>query len=563
MSDEERGPEIALKLRRWTDEIIRETRPLSPDGFEYLSPQILKYALHDLQVHQIELRVQNEELRRAQVELEAERTRYFDLYHQAPVGYCTLDAEGLILEANATADGLLCVPRGLLATQPITRFIHRGDQDCYYLLRKKILGTRERQASDLRMVAADGTVFWVHLDMIATQSSEGVPVFRLVIIDITERKRTEDQQRRLVEIQHQQGQKLESMGSLAGGVAHDMNNVLGAILGLASANLHLQPVGSPGYRAFDTIAKAAVRGAKLVGSLLTFVRQKPTEKRELDLNAILQEEVRFLECTTLAKVRLVMDLASDLRPIRGDASALLHAFMNLCVNAVDAMPVSGTLTLRTRNTDEGWAEVDVQDTGTGMPKEILAKALDPYFTTKEMGTGLGLSIVYSLVKAYHGEMELLSEPGQGTCVRMRFPSVASLPAVDAPAVVHVMASASGALQVLVVDDDELIQSSMQMILETLGHTATQVMSGEEALARLEAGFAPDVVILDMNMPGLGGAGTLPRLRALRPAVPVLLTTGRVDQTTLRLAKDHPGVTLLSKPFNLDELQTALESLRQG
>jgi signal transduction histidine kinase len=285
------------------------------------------------------------------------------------------------------------------------------------------------------MVAADGTVFWAHLDTTTAQDCEGIPVFRLVIIDITEKKQAEEQQR-LAEIQHQQGQKMESLGSLAGGIAHDMNNVLGAILGLASAHLDIQPVGSPAYRAFDTISKAAARGAKMVRGLLTFARQNPAEEKEVDLNAILQEEVRILGSTTLSKIRLELDLASDLRPILGDAGALTHAFMNLCVNAVDAMPETGTLTLRTRNVDEGWVEVEVQDTGTGMRKEILEKALNPFFTTKEVGkgTGLGLSIVYSLVKAHHGQMELLSEPGRGTRVKMRFPAIdVGTPAVE-PAV---------------------------------------------------------------------------------------------------------------------------------
>jgi len=420
-------------------------------------------------------------------------------------------------------------------------------------------------SSELLLMRKDGSRVPVYSSHAIVNVPGRPPEMFCMDIDLTERKLVEEQQRHL-QAQLQQAQKMESLGSLAGGVAHDMNNVLGAILGLASAHLELQPVDSPAHRAFDTISQAAIRGGKMVKSLLSFARQSPAEALELDMNAILREEVHLLERTTLAKVRLEMELAPDLRPVRGDASALTHAFMNLCVNAVDAMPEHGTLTLRTRNVDSEWIEVMVEDTGIGMPKEILEKALDPFFTTKEpgKGTGLGLSMVYSTVKAHQGQLEIQSEPGRGTCVRLRFPACEVPPqAAEAPAGVQTEAPPGG-LNVLLVDDDELIQSSMQAILEVLGHRATGVCSGEEALARLEGGVRCDVVILDMNMPGLGGAGTLPRLRALRPTLPVLLATGRADQTALDLIEAHSNLTLLSKPFTIKELQGYLQGLgRRG
>ena len=254
------------------------------------------------------------------------------------------------------------------------------------------------------------------------------------IRDITDHKRAEEE-KALLQGQLLQAQKMESLGTLAGGIAHDMNNVLGAILGLASAHLEVQPKGTPSHRAFDTIAKAATRGGEMVRSLLAFARQSQAEERDLDLNAILREEIRLLEHTTLSRVRLEMDLAAELRSIRGDASALAHAFMNLCVNAVDAMPDQGTLTLRTRNVDNHWIEVLVEDTGTGMPKEVLDRAMEPFFTTKGVGkgTGLGLAMVYRTVKAHRGQMEIHSQPGQGTQVRLRFP--ASEPSIEAIATV--------------------------------------------------------------------------------------------------------------------------------
>jgi len=409
----------------------------------------------------------------------------------------------------------------------------------------------------------DGSCFPVEISVTHLPEQRRMVAF---VRDITERK-TNERERNQLQFQLLQSQKMESLGRLAGGVAHDMNNVLGAILGLASAHMESQPAGSPLHQAFVTICKATERGGKMVKGLLGFARQSPAENNRLDMNTLLREQVALLERTTLAKVRLQMDLDSELLPIQGDSSALSLAFMNLCVNAVDAMPESGTLTLHTRNVNHIWVEVVVEDNGMGMPKEVLEKAMDPFFTTKDTGkgTGLGLSMVFSTVKAHRGQMAIESEPSMGTRVILRFPTWAEdTPVQPAGTATHAEGTPHGQLKVLLVDDDELIQNSVQALLEVLGYTAvTTAPSGEVALALLEAGLAPDVIILDMNMPGLGGAATLPRLRELNPTAPVLLATGRVDQMALTLASEHPGVTLLPKPFGLRELQKHLEGLGLG
>ena len=439
----------------------------------------------------------------------------------------------------------------------------RGDAEAQMAIR----GEKDFD-TELRVIWPDGSVHNIRALGHVQRDASGKPL-RMIGTnwDITLSKKAEEHKRQ-IEAQLQQSQKMESLGTLAGGVAHDMNNVLGAILGLASAHISTQPYGSPLHKALDTICKSTERGGKMVKSLLSFARQSPVESQKLDINAILQEQVSLLERTTLATVRLQLDLEMELRPIQGDASTLTHAFMNLCVNAVDAMPENGTLTLHTRNVDNGWIEVEVEDNGMGMPKEVLEKAMEPFFTTKEIGkgTGLGLSMVFSTVKAHRGQMAIESEPGVGTRVRLRFP--ASEPEntvrVAEPKLPGGTQVPHGSHKVLLVDDDDLIQGSILTILEVLGHTeVTAALSGEEALAILEAGFEPDFVILDMNMPGMGGAGALPRLRELRPAVPVLLSTGRIDQTALNLASAHSGVTLLSKPFGLRELQKHLENLGLG
>ena len=378
--------------------------------------------------------------------------------------------------------------------------------------------------------------------------------------DITERRRSEAERRRL-EQQLARTQRLESLGSLAGGVAHDMNNVLAAILSLAGLHQMQAPEGSPLRASMDTIAKACLRGRTLVQGLLGFARQDLAAAQVLDLNVLVGEEVSLLERTTLRRVELRLDLAPDLRPVKGDPAALSHALMNLCVNAVDAMAEGGTLTLRTRNEEGGRVRLEVVDTGAGMPAEVLEKALDPFFTTKPQGkgTGLGLPIVYGAVKAHHGQIELQSAPGLGTTAIIHLPSCA--PAATQAAAGPQETPAGVSRRVLLVDDDDLIQLSAAQLLEALGHQVTVAGRGEEALARLETGETFDLMILDLNMPGLGGAATLPRVRALRADLPVLLATGRADQAALDLVASTAGVRLLAKPFALEDLRRELE--REG
>ena len=495
------------------------------------------------------------ERKRAEEALRASEGRFRTLFNNSQVGMFRTRLDGSeILELNDKYLQLLGKTREEVANQPSTL----------------VWADPQARVEMVRRLLADGCVtdFEMSIRHANGQALECVTSIKLFrdegilegsLQDISGRKRAEEEKAKL-QAQLLQTQKMESLGTLSGGIAHDMNNVLGAILGLASANLEIQPPGTPVHRAFETIVKAASRGGEMVRSLLAFARQSPSEDRVLDVNTLLREETRLLERTTLAKVQLEVDLEAGLHPIRGDASALTHAFMNLCVNAVDAMPEQGTLTLRTRNAGPDWIEVMVVDTGTGMTKEVLDHAMEPFFTTKEVGkgTGLGLSMVYSTVKAHSGDIEVVSRPGQGTQVRMRFPACHTTMEHLETNAGRGSETTGRTLNVLLVDDDDLIQSSMGAILQGMGHVVYTSPCGEHALDAIEAGFVPDVVILDMNMPGLGGIGTLPLIRGLLPVVPVLLATGRTDQKALDLSKAHPHVTLLPKPFTITELKESLE-----
>lgn len=371
--------------------------------------------------------------------------------------------------------------------------------------------------------------------------------------DITERIQAEWEREKLL-VQLKQSQKIESLGTLASGLSHEMNNVLAVISGMASVQIRTAEPGSAALRAFETIHRAADRGGKLVKSLLSFARQSPVEEREVSLNDLLREEQALFDRVTATRVAFKLELAPDLGTIKGDPNALVSAILNLCGNAVDAMPDGGTLTIRTRNADLGRVELEVQDTGTGMEPAVLKKALDPFFTTKAVGqgTGLGLPFVYSTVRSHQGEMEIRSEVGLGTTIRVSFPSVE--PSARPEPLPPPGASPIDPIEVLLVDDDELVRESACELLKLLGHHTVVAPSGEEALAMLEGGLNPDLVILDMNMPGLGGRGALPRLRALKPTLPVLLASGQVDQATLDFSAHNELVWLLAKPYSLEELQ---------
>jgi CheY-like chemotaxis protein len=382
------------------------------------------------------------------------------------------------------------------------------------------------------------------------------------VADLTEWKRVEQRQRDLeAELHH--AQKLESLGSLAGGVAHDMNNVLAAVQAIVQTLRDSHP-GDSGLQAdLGLIERASTRGRDLVKGLTNFVRKELKEPEHLDLNALVREEVELLGHTTLRRVVLDVDLAGDLPPVLGEHGALGGALMNLCVNALDAMPGKGTLTLRTRRLEDGRILLLVEDTGKGMTPEVLARAMEPFFTTKEAGkgTGLGLASVYATVKAHGGTVALRSAPGRGTTVEIRLPAADGGAAPAAPAEVPV--PAPGSLRILQVDDDDLILATLPRMLEQSGHRVVTAGGGREALEQLCAGLEVDVVVLDLNMPGMNGLETLERIRGIRPNLPVLLATGFLEPGAEERLRRCGRAMSIAKPFSMTELAGMLKRVARS
>jgi PAS domain S-box-containing protein len=370
-----------------------------------------------------------------------------------------------------------------------------------------------------------------------------------MVHDVTERLRVEER------VLH--SQRMESLGSFAGGIAHDMNNVLRTIMDMAGATPVSAPDAETLGRRMDKVLQACSRGRTLVRGLLDFSRQDLPETTVVDLNGVLEEQLRFLGRSIPPNVRVLREFDGNLRTMRGEAFALSGAIMHLLMNALDAMPDGGLLTLRTQMRGKDTVQIDVEDTGLGMSKDVLEKAMEPFFTTKPRGkgAGLGLPAVYGAVKAHQGAMEIHSEPGRGTQVQITLPVLQD--GQKDQAVPHDNETSPRRLRILLVDDDNLVQTAVCAQLRRLGHAVVIANNGQEALDKLQEGLEFDLVLLDIDMPVLSGGETLPRLRTLRPALPVIIETGNMGEQVEELARTFADVSVLGRPFSLSELKAAL------
>ncbi len=486
----------------------------------------------------------------AETALRNSEAHYRELMEMLGEGVCMVDATETFIMANPEAERIFGVGRGELIGLSLRAFLEDAEWDQVRNHTHRRLGGA-KDAYEIVIRRLDGVHRTLLITVTPRSDPDGVFIGSLAVTrDVTDELKTKEALRL--------SQKMESLGNLAGGLAHDMNNVLGAILGLSTTHLDLQPEGTRLHSTFETITKACLRGRNMVKSLLDFARKDMAGVRSVSLNSLLEEEARLLERTIPASIAIHLDLDPGVGTILGDPDALSLMLMNLCVNAIDAMPDGGRLTLRTRSLSDGRLLLAVEDTGIGMAPETLEHAFEPFFTTKPQGkgTGLGLSLAYSTVKAHHGELSVQSRLWVGTTLELRFPASQVRDEHAAPEGPDT-AQSDTALLILLVDDDELIQSAISAQLEAMGHLVSPALTGEEAMGKVDEGLRPDLIILDMNMPGWGGANTLPRLRAALPEVPVLLSTGRADQRAIDLAHAHPGVTILAKPFGFRELQATL------
>ena len=565
--------------RQRAEEIFRERAAKSPVRLDALSAEETQLMLHELRVHQIELEMQNEELRRAQLELEAERAKYFDLYDLAPVGYCSVSRSGLILEANLTAAKLLGVARNMLFKRLISRFIVKEDQDIYYLMWKQLFETGAPQACELRMLKPDGTPIWVHLAATVARDAAGAPVLRVVLRDITERKQAEVAHN-LLEARFHESQKMEALGTFAGGVAHDFNNALAMIIG--NVELARQDVGS-GHAALvslEEIGRAGRRAKDLVQQILAFGRREKLERKATSLALVVVESARLVRATLPAIVSLSVVCEADTPAVLADATQIKQILLNLCSNALHAVqdqvrPGKIEIRLCAYGLAQGAARVElrpgryacltVRDNGKGMDEATRSRIFEPFFTTKASGkgTGLGLSVVHGIVRAHEACMEVESTPGNGSEFRIYFPAVEALvPDIIAPTA-HTAPFHGTGKHVLYVDDEEAIIFLMKRLLERQGYRFSGFTDPREALAAARANPDDfDLAVTDYNMPGLSGLDVAHALKEIRADLPVVLASGYITEE-LRAHAPAAGVReLIYKPDTVEELCAAVARMAQ-
>ena len=464
-----------------------------------------------------------------------------------------VDAEGRYLDVNPRACDLTGYTRDeLLRMSSPDTYPEEDRVEARSHLREIAAQTgRGSQFYERRLIRKDGTERAVEVN------ARPLPDGRLLATarDVTERKQ--------LELQLRQAQKMEAIGRLAGGVAHDFNNVLTAIFGYVDLLREELPADSPAHQDLAEVRKASERAAALTRQLLAFSRQQVLEPIVLEPNGLIEDFEKMLHRVIGEDVKLRLALAQDVGNVRADSGQLQQVIMNLVVNARDAMPTGGSIILETANAEltEQYAELHqpvkpggyvmlaVSDSGTGMTPEIKARIFEPFFTTKEKGkgTGLGLSTVYGIVKQSGGYIWAYSEVGRGTTFKIY------LPRVDAPAEPLTRPKETGSLAgtetILLAEDDAILRPLARELLRKLGYTVLEGEDAESALAAARAHEGPiHLLVADVVMPGPSGRELARRLAAIRQQTKVLYISGYTDDAIVHHGMLEPGLHFLQKPF---------------
>ncbi len=421
-----------------------------------------------------------------------------------------------------------------------------------------------------RGIRADGSEFPLDATF-SRHEVAGSTCYTIVARDITERK--------MLESQLLHAQRMEAIGVLAGGIAHDFNNLLTVINGYSDMLLGGFPLDAAVRELISQIHRAGDQAAALTRQLLAFSRKQVLSPKILDLNALIRELDKMLRRLIGADINLAHSLAEDLGAIRADPAQVEQVIMNLSINARDAMPRGGHLTLETRNVDfdDSYAQhhfqirpgpyvlLAVSDTGIGMDENIRARIFEPFFTTKEpgKGTGLGLSTVHGIVQQSGGRIEVYSEPGKGTTFKVYFPRLVNRGALGSTTATELQIP-RGSETILLVDDDEGVRALAKLVLQSCGYTVLESAHGLEGLQVGLSRKAPiDLLITDVVMPQMSGRTLVEQLRSFHPEMKILYISGYTDDAIVRHGVLESDVAFLHKPFTPMSLAQKVRAVIDG
>jgi PAS domain S-box-containing protein len=451
-----------------------------------------------------------------------------------------------------------------LAITPFADLIHPEDRQMVVeRYRRRLNGENPLSDYAFRIISKANSVLWVHNNVSRT-TWDGRPATVNLMRDISEKRHLEEQLR--------QSQKMESIGKLAGGIAHEFNNVLGIILGNAELAMDDVPDWNPAKESLKEIRKASFRAKEVVRQILSFARKTMTSLKPIEINTIVKESLKLMRASIPTMVDIQPNIPSEPSTIVGDPTEIHQIVINLCTNASHAMKASGgilevgisevTLDEETASRYEDlsagiFVKLAVKDTGEGISPDILEKVFEPYFTTKEFGagSGMGLAVVHGIIKRCNGAINITSTVGEGTTVEVLFPKIAEEVPVEKREESELP---TGNERILLVDDDPSIVSMISQMLKRLGYAVTEMTDSAAALERFKSSPSDfDLVVTDMAMPNMSGDKLAAELIKVRKGIPILLCTGHSDTVDEKTAKKIGIKGFAMKPLDMGKLARAV------